>query len=99
MLGSPSPTRNCHSGPSGWARVLLVSIIGTIPPKALPAPYGPPMGYRGGGGRTLSWPSAGRLRSDPATGSMARRAWEAGRGIQHGDGLLASLREAVLSFG
>lgn len=49
---SPSPTRNCHSGPVGFEIVLFVSIMGTMPVIPV-APYGPPIGYRGGGGRTL----------------------------------------------
>lgn len=28
---SPSPTRNCHSGPVGLEMVLFVSIMGTMP--------------------------------------------------------------------
>lgn len=51
---SPSPTKNCHSGPVGFDSVLFVSIMGMGCIE--PAPYGPMVGYRGGGGRTLgSW--------------------------------------------
>jgi hypothetical protein len=49
--GAPSPTRNCHSGPVGFVRVLLVSIMGTTP--VIEPPYWLPPGYRGGGGSTL----------------------------------------------
>lgn len=32
----PSPTRNWYSGPSGVVRVLLVSIMGTVPGPPMP---------------------------------------------------------------
>lgn len=62
----PSPTRNCHSGPSGCDNVLLVSMAGST--AFMPLGPRPPTGYRGGGGRTLREASVSK-RTSP--GSLA----------------------------
>lgn len=48
---SPSPTRKWSSG---FERILLVSIMGGIWPAPTAALYAAWVGYRGGGGSTLS---------------------------------------------
>ena len=52
VANRPSPTCKTYSGPSRCCRTLLVSIDGTVMPLAVVV-IGAPLGYLGGGGRTL----------------------------------------------
>ena len=52
LIVSPSPTTSWYSGPSGCFKVLLVSTIGSGTPDGLN--WVAPVGYLGGGGRTLA---------------------------------------------